>query len=54
VAGAVTVPFTTMPTKFGTWNFHGSIEYQRLGDRNALALGDKNQAIATAGIGFSY
>ena len=52
VAGVVTVPFTSMPTKFGTWNVHGGVEYQRLGDRNQ-ALGE-NQVIGTVGIGFSY
>jgi hypothetical protein len=64
VAGVVTIPFTSMPTKFGTWNVHGGVEYQRLGDRNALALDalkddstglpEKNQYIFTVGIGFSY
>ena len=54
IAGTVTVPFTSMPTRFGTWNVHGGVEYQRLGDRNAAVLGDENQVIGTAGIGFSY
>lgn len=62
IAGSVTVPFTAMPTKYGTWNVHGAVEYQRLGDRNAAALGaltgadgpENNQVIATVGIGFSY
>jgi hypothetical protein len=31
IAGTVSVPFSAMPTKFGTWNVHGGIEYQRLG-----------------------
>jgi hypothetical protein len=54
VAATVTVPFTSMPTRFGTWNVHGGVEYQRLGDRNAAALGERDQVIGTAGIGFSY
>jgi hypothetical protein len=54
VAGTFTVPFTSMPTRFGTWDVHGGVEYQRLGDRNAAALGDRNQVIATVGIGFGY
>jgi hypothetical protein len=53
VAGIVTVPFTSAPTKFGTWNVHGGVEYQRLGERNSFAYG-KNQAIYSIGIGFSY
>lgn len=54
IAGTVTVPFTEMPTRFGSWNVHGGVEYQRLSDRNAAALGDDNQVIGTVGIGFSY
>jgi hypothetical protein len=53
VAGIATVPFSSTPTKFGTWNVHGGVEYQRLGDRNSFAFG-KNQAIYSIGIGFSY
>jgi hypothetical protein len=53
VAGIATVPFTSMPTRFGTWNVHGGVEYQRLGDRNSFAFG-KNQAIYSVGLGFSY
>ena len=53
VAGVVTVPFTDMPTRFGTWNVHGGVEYQRLGDRNSFAYG-RNQAIYSIGVGFSY
>jgi hypothetical protein len=53
IAGIATVPFTSMPTRFGTWNVHGGVEYQRLGDRNSFAFG-KNQAIYSIGVGFSY
>jgi len=53
VAGIATVPFTSMPTRFGVWNVHGGVEYQRLGDRNSFAFG-KNQAIYSIGVGFSY
>jgi hypothetical protein len=53
VAGIATVPFTSMPTRFGTWNVHGGVEYQRLGDRNSFAFG-KNQTIYSIGVGFSY
>lgn len=52
IAGTVTVPFTTMPTNFGTWNIHGGVEYLRLGDRNQ-SLGENN-VIGSVGIGFSY
>ena len=53
VAGIVTVPFNSMPTRFGSWNVHGGVEYQRLGDRNSFAFGE-NQAIYSGGIGFTY
>ena len=53
VAGIATVPLTGMPTRFGAWNVHGGVEYQRLGERNSFAFG-KNQAIYSIGIGFSY
>ena len=52
LAGTVTVPFTSMPTKFGSWNVHGGVEYLRLGERNQ-AFGE-NQVVGTVGIGFSY
>ncbi|HEX5108275.1 MAG TPA: hypothetical protein VFV95_07515 [Vicinamibacterales bacterium] len=62
IAGSVSIPFTAMPTKFGTWNVHGGVEYQRLGDRNALILGnitgadgpENNQVIYSVGVGFTY
>jgi hypothetical protein len=53
IAGIATVPLTSMPTRFGTWNVHGGVEYQRLGDRNSFAFGE-NQAIYSVGVGFSY
>jgi hypothetical protein len=52
LAGIVTVPFTAAPTKLGTWNVHGGVEYLRLGDRNQ-AFGE-NQVVGSIGIGFSY
>jgi hypothetical protein len=52
LAGIATVPLTKEPTRFGTWNVHGGVEYLRLGDRNQ-AFGE-NQVIGSIGIGFSY
>jgi hypothetical protein len=63
VAGMVTVPLSIVPTRFGTWNVHGGVEYQRLNDRNGLILDamndatgepEKNQFILSVGIGFSH
>jgi hypothetical protein len=52
IAGVATVPFTSAPTRFGTWNLHGGIEFLKLGDRNQL-LGETN-VVGSIGIGFSY
>ena len=52
IAGIATVPFTNAPTRFGTWNVHGGVEYLRLGDRNQ-AFG-ASRAIGSVGIGFTY
>jgi Bacterial protein of unknown function (Gcw_chp) len=54
VAGIVTIPLTSMPTKVGSWNIHGGVEYVRLGDRNAEILGDTSKVIGSIGIGLSY
>jgi hypothetical protein len=62
VGGLVTVPFTTMPTKLGTWNLHGGIELQKLGETTKVFLNDldddlelkSTKFIYTLGIGFSY
>ena len=33
IAGIVTVPLGGM-TNFGSWNIHGGVEYQKLGDHH--------------------
>jgi hypothetical protein len=54
VAGIVTVPLSRMPTRVGSWNIHGGVEYVRLGDRNADILGDTSKVIGSIGIGLNY
>jgi hypothetical protein len=54
VAGVVTVPFTSGPTRFGSWNIHGGVEYLMLGDRNEAVFGDSSHVIGSIGIGLSY
>jgi hypothetical protein len=54
VAGVVTVPFTSMPTKFGSWNIHGGVEFLMLGERNEAVFGDSSHVIGSVGIGLSY
>jgi hypothetical protein len=54
VAGIVTVPLSSMPTRVGSWSIHGGVEYVYLGDRNAEILGDSSKVIGSIGIGLSY
>jgi hypothetical protein len=54
VAGVVTVPFTSMPTRFGSWNIHGGVEFLMLGERNEAVFGDSSHVIGSIGIGLSY
>ena len=54
IAGLVTVPLGS-PSKFGTWNLHGGVEIQALGDTTkALNGGDGSRVIGSIGVGFSY
>lgn len=54
VAGIVTVPLGT-PNRFGGWNLHGGVEFQRLGDTGTFFNGDdRSKLIGSVGIGFSY
>jgi hypothetical protein len=54
VAGIVTLPFATS-TKAGSWNVHGGVEYQLLGDMaKAINNGDGSKTIGSVGVGFSY
>jgi hypothetical protein len=54
IAGVVTVPFTSAPTRFGSWNIHGGVEFLFLGDRNEAVFGDSSHVIGSIGIGLSY
>jgi len=54
VGGNVTVPFSSDRSRFGRWSVHGGADYVRLGDSNALRLGDNSKVIISAGIGLSY
>ncbi len=54
VSGIVTVPLGST-TKFGSWNLHGGVEVQRLGNHTMVLNGDvRSRKIASVGIGFSY
>jgi hypothetical protein len=54
IAGIVTVPVGGT-TRFGSWNVHGGVEYQALGDTTEVFNGgDSSRTIGSVGIGFSY
>jgi len=54
VGASLTVPLSGERSRFGRWNVHGGADYVRLGDSNALRLGDNTKVIISAGIGLSY
>jgi hypothetical protein len=54
VGANVTVPLSGERSRFGRWYVHGGADYVRLGDSNALRLGDNTKVIISAGVGLSY
>jgi hypothetical protein len=54
IAGMVTVPLGST-TKYGSWNVHGGVEFQKLGETTAFFNGDRRtRAIGSIGVGFAY
>ena len=50
-----TVPWTGVPSRFGSWNLHGGVDFFGFGDATKKANdGDGGQVIASIGIGMSY
>jgi hypothetical protein len=56
IGALFTVPLTSAPTKFGTWNIHGGVNFIALGDgtKSFNTDGDSKQVIGSIGIGMSY
>lgn len=60
VGAFVTVPFTSVPSSFGTWNFHVGADFLKFGDTTkALNFGKEldsksTKVVALFGIGVSY
>ena len=51
----LTVPFTSIPSQFGTWNVHGGVNVIGFGDTTkAINNGDAGQVVVSGGIGLSY
>lgn len=54
IGGVVSVPLTKAPTRFGSWEIHGGIEFLSLGNFNEAIYGDSSAVIGSFGIGLSY
>ena len=54
VGGSVTVPLSSERSPFGRWSAHGAADYLRLGDSNALRLGNNTKVVISAGLGLAY
>ena len=51
----LTVPFTSIPTQYGTWNVHAGVDFLGFGDTTkAFNNDDASQVIFSGGIGISY
>jgi hypothetical protein len=50
-----TVPFTSIPSQYGTWNVHGGLNFLGFGDTTkTFNNGDAGQVVVSGGIGLSY
>jgi hypothetical protein len=55
LGGMLTIPFSSVPTKYGTWNVHGRVDYFAFGDTTKqFNKGDTNGFTGLIGIGLSY
>jgi hypothetical protein len=51
----LTVPFTRIPSQFGSWNVHGGVNFLGFGDTTkSFNNGDAGQVVVSGGIGMSY
>jgi uncharacterized protein (TIGR02001 family) len=51
----LTVPFTRLPSQYGSWNVHGGVNVVGFGDTTkAFNNGDSSQVVVSGGIGMSY
>jgi hypothetical protein len=51
----LTVPFTRIPSQYGTWNVHAGVDFFGFGDTTKyFNNGDAGQVVVSGGIGLSY
>lgn len=51
----LTVPFTGIPSQYGSWNVHGGVNVLGFGDTTkSFNNGDAGQVVVSGGIGMSY
>ena len=51
----LTVPFTGIPSSFGSWNVHGGVNVLGFGDTTkSFNNGDAAQVVVSGGIAMSY
>jgi hypothetical protein len=51
----LTVPFTGVPSQYGTWNVHAGVDFFGFGDTTKyFNNGDAGQVVVSGGIGLSY
>ena len=53
ISGIVAVPLRGM-TRFGSWNVHGGVEFQGLGDTTTAINGKNSRTIGSIGFGVVY
>jgi hypothetical protein len=55
IGAQISIPFTSVPSNYGTWNVHGGVDFFALGD-TTKALNDDNgsKVVGLIGIGVSY
>jgi hypothetical protein len=57
IGGLVTVPISRIPSSFGSWNLHGSVDLLTFGDTTREYNGtdkDKTRVVALIGVGVTY
>jgi hypothetical protein len=55
IGAQISIPFTSVPSNYGTWNVHGGVDFFALGDTTkALNDDSSSKVVGLIGIGVSY